>query len=127
MQYCNIMIEYSKTNTCVLCSIFFTNISQAFIFCITGKLNFKCLSFSNWRISYVAHYPKQGVRFYFVFIGYFTYLHFKCYPSSGFPLHIPHPIPPPICLYEDVPPPTHPLVPHHSIIPLCWGIKSPQD
>ena len=35
--------------------------------------------------------------------------------------------PHPLCLYEDAPPPTHPLPPHLSSIPLCWGIKPPQD
>ena len=48
------------------------------------------------------------------FIGYFIYLHFKCCPFSQFPLHKPHPIP-------------IPFPPHHSSIPLHWGIKPPQD
>jgi hypothetical protein len=42
----------------------------------------------------------------------------------------PHPIchlSPPLCLYDDVPPPRHPLPPHCSSIPLCLGIKLPQD
>lgn len=34
---------------------------------------------------------------------------------------------PPLCLYEGAPPPTHPLPPNHSSIPLRWDIKSPQD
>ena len=51
-------------------------------------------------------------------------------PFPVTPPQIPHPIPPlspPLCLYEGAPPPTHPLLPHHSSIPLCWGIKPPQD
>ena len=31
------------------------------------------------------------------------------------------------CLYEDAPLLTHPLLSHHSSIPLCWDIKPPQD
>ena len=36
-------------------------------------------------------------------------------------------LPPPLCLYEGTPPPTHTLLPHCSSIPLLWGIKLPQD
>jgi hypothetical protein len=43
------------------------------------------------------------------------------------PPQTPHPIPPSLCLYESAPPTTQPLLPHHSSIPLCWGIKPPQD
>jgi hypothetical protein len=45
-------------------------------------------------------------------IGYFLYLHFKCYPLSHIPSlrkplsHLPSP-----CFCEGVPPPTHPLLP----------------
>jgi hypothetical protein len=31
------------------------------------------------------------------------------------------------CLYEGASPPTHPLLPQYSSIPLCWVIKPPQD
>jgi hypothetical protein len=31
----------------------------------------------------------------------------------------------PLCLYEGVPPPTHPFLPYFSSIPLHWGIKPP--
>jgi hypothetical protein len=44
-------------------------------------------------------------------IDYFIYLHFKC-PLSWFP---------------PLQPPTHPIPPHCSSIPLHWGIKPPQD
>jgi hypothetical protein len=52
-------------------------------------------------------------------IAYFIYLHFKCCPPSWFFFHNP----PPLCLYEGAPPPTHPLLPHHSSIPLHRSIK----
>jgi hypothetical protein len=45
-------------------------------------------------------------------------------------LQLPYPISPlphPLCFYEGAPPPTHPLLPHCSSIPLPWGIKPPQD
>jgi hypothetical protein len=69
---------------------------------------------------------------YFFFINHFIHLHFKWYPPSQFPLHKVsiHPIPflpPPLCLYEGAPSPTHSLLPHCSIIPLHWGTKPPQD
>jgi hypothetical protein len=35
--------------------------------------------------------------------------------------------PPLLCLYEGAPAPTHPFQLHLSSIPLCWGIKPPQD
>ena len=61
------------------------------------------------------------------FLGYFIHLHFKCYPSSWFPLHK-TPIPPtPLCFYKNAPPPTYPLPMHHPSIPLCWGIKPSPD
>jgi hypothetical protein len=46
---------------------------------------------------------------YFPFIGYFLYLHFKCYPLSQFPLRNPLSHPPFSCFYEGVHLPTHPL------------------
>jgi hypothetical protein len=61
------------------------------------------------------------------FIGYFMYLHFKCYPLSSFPSTNPlfsHSSP---CLYEGAPQPAHPLLPQHSSIPLHWGIEPLQD
>jgi hypothetical protein len=47
--------------------------------------------------------------FFPLFIGYFLYLHFKCYsslPSRNFVSY--HPFP---CLYEGAPRPTHPFLP----------------
>lgn len=51
-------------------------------------------------------------------------------PFLVIPPQTPHPTLPlffPLCLYEGSPPPTHPLLPHCSSIPLCWGIKPPQE
>ena len=64
--------------------------------------------------------------FYFIFIGYFIYLHFKGYPLSQFPQKLPIPSPS-HCFYEGARPPTHPLPPHHPDIPLHWGIESSQN
>jgi hypothetical protein len=50
---------------------------------------------------------------------------FPYYPSTKPPSH--NCPPPPICLYESTPPTSHILQTHHSSIPLCWGIKLPQD
>ena len=45
------------------------------------------------------------------------------------PPQSPHPTPAlsllPSASYESAPPPIHPLPPHCSSIPLCWGIKAP--
>jgi len=60
------------------------------------------------------------------FIGYFIYLHFKCYPLSQFPSTTPYPISSSPCFYKGAPPPP-PLPPHHPGIPLHWGIKPPQN
>jgi hypothetical protein len=56
-------------------------------------------------------------------IGYFSYLHFKCYSLSWFPLHypLPHPTLSPYAFIEGAPPSTHPLLLHHPNISLCWG------
>ena len=48
---------------------------------------------------------------------------------SPFPVSPPqtlYPLPSP-CLYKGAPPPTHPLLPQCSSIPLCWVIEPPQD
>jgi hypothetical protein len=45
------------------------------------------------------------------------------YPSTN---PIPHLPPPPFCLYESAPPPTHSLSSQCSSISLLWGIKPPQ-
>ena len=46
-------------------------------------------------------------------------------PPQNPPSHPPSPLL--FCLYESASPPTYPLPPQHSSIPLCWGIKPPQD
>jgi hypothetical protein len=60
-------------------------------------------------------------------IRYFIYLHFKCYPLSGFPSANPLFYPSLPCFYEGVSPPTYPLPPHCLSIPLYWVTKPSQD
>jgi hypothetical protein len=56
-------------------------------------------------------------------IGYFIFLHFKCYPL--FPLETTYPIPQPLTSMKVFPhPPTHP--PPCPGIPLPWGIEPSQ-
>jgi hypothetical protein len=46
------------------------------------------------------------------------------------PLPLPHSnslLSTPFCLYEGALPPTHPFLPYHTINPLCWSIRPPQD
>jgi hypothetical protein len=55
----------------------------------------------------------------------FYLLHFKgCPPSQYLLLKCAMSSP---CLYEGASRPTHPLLPHRSSTPLCWGTKSPHD
>ena len=61
------------------------------------------------------------------FIGYFIYLHLKHWSPSWFHLCKAYSQSPSLCLYEGTPPPIHPLLPHRSNIPLCWGIKPSLD
>ena len=62
------------------------------------------------------------------FINWLLYLQFKCCSLSQSPLRkIFYPILPALCHYEGAPPPTHSLLPQPSSIPLCWGIKTPQE
>jgi hypothetical protein len=71
------------------------------------------------------NFPFKG--FLKFFIDYSIYLHFKCYPLPGFSSANPLSSPSLPCFYEQVPPSTHPLPPHHSSISLHWGIESLQD
>jgi hypothetical protein len=59
----------------------------------------------------------------FVFLEFFLYLHFKCFPLSRSPLQK-SPIPSPLPLWECFP--TLPLPSSHPGIPLHWGIEHPQ-
>ena len=65
--------------------------------------------------------------FFNFFVGYFIYLHFKCYPSSLFALWKSPSHSPPLWFYEGDPPLTHPLQPHGLSITLRCSIKSSQD
>jgi hypothetical protein len=67
-------------------------------------------------------------------INHYIHLPLKWYLPSQLPLHNPHipftlshsPLPLWGCSSTHPPtpaPPTHPLLPHHSSIPLSWGIK----
>ena len=55
--------------------------------------------------------------------------------SNDIPFHVTppqtahsiHPLHTPLYFYEVDPPPTHTLLPHHSSLPLSWGINPPQD
>ena len=62
--------------------------------------------------------------FFLLFIGYFPYLHFKCYPLSKTPLQkSPTQYPPPASMKYS---PTHPLTSSCPDIPLHWGVENPQ-
>ena len=64
---------------------------------------------------------------YFLKLGYFNYLHFKCCPPSLCPLPNPLiPSPSPLPLRGGTPP-THTLQHQPSTIPLHWDIKPPQN
>jgi hypothetical protein len=60
-----------------------------------------------------------------IFIGYFLYLHFKCFPFSGLLRKPPIPSSLPLPLWVCAPP-THPFPSSCPGIPLHWGIKHPQ-
>jgi hypothetical protein len=68
------------------------------------------------------------ILFIFNFIGYFIYLHFKCYVSPFLvsPPETPYSIPLPSVSMR-VLPPTHSLLPLLPGIPLRWGIEPSQD
>jgi hypothetical protein len=57
-----------------------------------------------------------------LFIGYFIYLHFKCYPPSVFLLHKP-PSSLLLTLYEGAHSPAHPILPQRPSVLLYWVIK----
>jgi hypothetical protein len=64
---------------------------------------------------------------FFFLIGYFIYLHFKCYPLPSFPSGTPLSHPPSPCFYEDASLPTHPFLPLYPGIPLYEGIQLLQN
>jgi hypothetical protein len=57
-----------------------------------------------------------------IFIGYFLYLHFKCFLLSRSPLQKPS-LPFPLPASMGTSPPTHPLPSSCPGIPLPWGIR----
>ena len=64
----------------------------------------------------------------FIFIGYFLYLHFKCYPLAQSPSVNPLSHPPPFASMRVFPhPPSLPLPPPHLGIFLNWGIEPSQE
>jgi hypothetical protein len=78
----------------------------------------------------VAIIPLELGDYYFIIIIIIPFVYISndiplpSYPSTKTPFHI---LPPPLCLYEGILPPTHPLLPQHSSIPLCWSIKPSRD
>jgi hypothetical protein len=64
-----------------------------------------------------------------LFIRYFIYLHFKCYPPFQFSLHKPPNTSflPPSSMRVLTHPPIHPLPSHLPGISLHWGIEFPQE
>jgi hypothetical protein len=90
-----------------------------------------CSSNCRWDIRWIPFCLADDwaivIFFSFFKIGYFTCLHFKCYPLSRLPLCKP-PIPFPLTLLLWECSPTHPPTPTHCPnIPLHWGIKPSQD
>jgi hypothetical protein len=71
-------------------------------------------------------------HFIIIFIFYYFYCIFSLFtfqmfsPFQDSPSEPPYPIPPSPCLFEDAPPPIHPLLFAFSGIPLHWGIEHPQ-
>jgi len=61
--------------------------------------------------------------FFSFFIGYFIYLHFKCYPPFQFSSR--KSLSPPLPSHEGDPPPTHSLLPQGPSIPPPWVIEPP--
>jgi hypothetical protein len=77
--------------------------------CVTPLTNIHTHTHTHTHTHIILGYMKthQTHTQCFSFIGYFLYLHFKCYPLSRSPLWKP-PIPSPSsCLYEGAPPSTH--------------------
>jgi hypothetical protein len=62
----------------------------------------------------------------FLFFNIFFIYILNVFPSPGLPFGNPLTHPPSPCLYESVPPPTHPLLSSLLGIPLHWGIEHPQ-
>jgi hypothetical protein len=85
------------------------------LFCFV--LFFSFLFFLTSSFPFLTEMPK---RFFLIFIRYFLYLHFKCYPLSLFPLWKPF-IPSSLPLH------TKPPIPTPASWPLHWVIELSQD
>jgi hypothetical protein len=76
-------------------------------------------------------YNSCGPLFFFLLIfiiGIFFIYISNVIPLHGFPFKEPlYPSPPPASMRVFLHPPTHPLLPTHPGIPLCWGIEPSQD
>jgi hypothetical protein len=51
------------------------------------KLMTKLLNKLTFHYFYILPKPVKAVFYFYIFIGYFIYLHFKYYPLSQFPQH----------------------------------------
>jgi hypothetical protein len=91
--------NYERTGTLVGLNSF------SFLFRFNLLFKFKCF--------FILQFYFSVSFLLFFFLGYFLYLHFKCYPLSCFPLQNP-PIPSPLPLLTN--PPTLPSWPWHSPI-----------
>jgi hypothetical protein len=105
-----------------------------------GLWSSKSQTYAVYILSKIASY-KTSLKFtlllssfilrYFIYvffhcsIGYFIYLHSKCFPTSSFPSIRPHPLLPLPCLYEGAPTPAHPLLLQWPSVSLPWVIKPP--
>ena len=67
------------------------------------------------------------LRFFFLNIGYFVYLHSNVILLPGILSKSTSSHSPPTCLHKGPSPSTHPLQPHYPRISLNWGIKPSQE
>jgi hypothetical protein len=77
------------------------------------------VSLVGWLVGFLFCFLHFIVVVVFIFIGYFIYLHFKCYPIPSSPSKN-HLYLSPSCLYEGAPSTAHPLLPQCPSIPMSW-------
>ena len=96
--------------------------------CFGSTSRLTCLSFGLPLLdAHICYSPQVRLS---LFIGYFLYLHFKCYSLSWSPPapEIPYPIShPPASMRVFPHPTTYPLLPPSPGILIHWGIKPSQD